>query len=472
MPKLDELNKDPELETAITVMTELVASGFYTEMGENVPEKTDPTTGKTIEHPNKTKIDEWSAAINADEKISLAVREMFEKGFSATEIIPDQNNDLKVLPSETVFIWRNKLGKTLKYTQEVGGHEVARWEGKDIENIIWLAHKETPANPYGKPMAYSIEDYLTARLQMTQDAPAVLHKIGYPLRRWESPSKDIMDKVYDQATNRNPDEDLFIDGVQEGDLKVATEETNARINFEGFLAANDQRIAEGLFSPLMSYLRNATEASATKMLEAIDRHVQGIQLYVERRYEKYAFAKICGEPVPRLVWGSPQTGVEEISLADVGTLFSQNAITFEQTQDLLKKLGLPLQDIPAGTQAQPLPSIQDLPLLDNPRMTTMQASLNVIEQNWKEKNIDIATAFREANRVIEVHIGAARQDALKKIGQTMGQPLLQLSPESENCFTLIRAELASTFRQRLLPHGAHQDGVGGAGNKRYTVIAH
>jgi hypothetical protein len=471
MSKLDELNNDPELETAITIMTEMIASGFYTEMGAQVPKQTD-AQGKEIVHPHKLKVDAWNEAINADEKIAEAVRVMLEKGFVAIEIIPEENNDLKVLPSQTMFIWQDKKGKVTKYTQDVGGSQVAEWKGADAKNILWWANKATPENPYGKPMALCLEPFLEARKEMTNDGPAVLHKVGYPLRRWESRTKETMDKVFTQATNRDPDEDLFIDGVEEGDLRVVTEQTNARINFEGFLTSNNQMIAEGLFSPLMNYLRNATEASATKMLEAIDRHVQGIQRYVKRRTEQ-VFGRICGgDPIPRMVWGSPRSGVEQVAYADIASLYNggNGCITFDQAQDLIKKLGLPLKDLPEGQTGPMPPSLKDMPLLDQTRMTTLQASLNVIEQNWKAKTIDIATAFREGNRVIKVHIDASRQEAIRKLNQA-GVICKGLSPESENCFQVISSELTAAFRQKLLPHGAHQDVTAGTG-KRFTVISH
>jgi hypothetical protein len=473
MSKLDELNKDPELETAITIMTEMVASGFYTEMGEQIPKQLD-AQGKEIVHPHKLKVDKWNEDVNADEKIATAVREMFEKGFVALEMLPEANNDIVVLPSDTMYVWRTKKGELIKYSQDISGSEVASWEGEDAKNILWWAHKATPANPYGKPMASCLEDFLEARKEMTNDGPAVLHKVGYPLRRWESRSKEIMDRVFTQATTRAADEDLFLHGVDKDDLRVITEETNARINFEGFLTSNNQMIAEGLFSPLMNYLRNATEASATKMLEAISLHVQGIQRFIKRRVEKNLFRKVCGgDPVPRLIWGSPRTGVEKVIFADIAALYNggNGCILFDQAQDLIKKLGLPLKEIPEGTQQPQMPSLKDMPLLDQTRMTTVQASLDVIEQNWKAKTIDIATAFREGTRVIKVHIDAARQEAIRKLNQA-GVQCVGLSPESENCFKVISTELTAAFRQRLLPHGAHKDGDAGTTGRRFTVISH
>ena len=82
MSRLDEINADPDVETAITNLTEMVAAGFFTEMGQDVPKVTDQTTGKEKPHPNKVKLDAWAEKHRADEVLKMAVREAFKKAFS------------------------------------------------------------------------------------------------------------------------------------------------------------------------------------------------------------------------------------------------------------------------------------------------------------------------------------------------------------------------------------------------------
>ena len=469
--ELDEINKDPDVETAITVMTEMVASGFFTEMGQDVPKQINDK-GVEIPNPHKVVVDKWNELVHADETLTMAVREMFEKGFFAVDRDPTENNKLKVLPSSTMYIWRTKKGAVTKITQEIGSSVVETWENEELKRILWYAHKETPSNPYGKALAFCLGDFVDARKNMTKDGAAVLHRLGYPNRRWESQSKEIMDKVFTQMTTKSPEEELFLDGLGENELRCITEEVTARINIENFQTTNDKIIADGLFAPSMSYLRNATEASATKMLDAIHEHAQCIQLPLKRRIESEWFAVICdGDPVPRLVWGHLKTGVEKVTYGDIASLYNggSGAITFDQAQDLIKKLGLPLKDLPAGTPAPQAPSVKNLPLLDQPRMQTIQTSLDVIEKNYRAKNIDIAAAFHEATKVIRVHVHAARQDALAKICQATGQTVTQLSPESEHYFKVLAMEIGAAFRERLLPHGAHNHGDDTTGPRRFTV---
>ena len=285
------------------------------------------------------------------------------------------------------------------------------------------------------------------------------------MRRWEAASKEVIDKVFANVTAKAPEEDLFLDGLQEGDLRVITDEVDAKVNIESFQTSNDRRISDGLFAPSISVLRNATEASATKILDAFHEHAQGIQLNLKRKFESDIFALIVGgDPVPRLVWGRPKTGVEKVTYADIGTLYNggNGAITFDQAQDLLKKLGLPLKDLPEGapTPGAQVPALTILPAVDPSRMQTIQASLDVIEKNYRAKNIDIAEAFKEASRVIRVHIEALRKEMLAKLHET-NKEILQLSPEGERYFQVLALELSSRFREKLLPTGTHEHATEG-----------
>jgi hypothetical protein len=462
MERLDDLNRDPEIETANTVNTEmLVGVGFYTEMPEDKTAKKTATSPNVGEHPNKILVDAYCERVNLDEKLRMVSRTAFEKGFAPVEIEDDLN--IKILPPETFYIWRKKTGEVYKYTQETGGTgPVNTWEGENLKKIILFIHKETPLNPYGKSTAEAVEDFIDARREMLRDVPKVIHKLGYPFRIWLSSTKEVGDKVFEQATNREPDEDLFFDNVQEGQLKVVSPDTvQGRINFPDFITHNDEMVAEGLFSPLMIYLRNATEASATKMLEAIDRFINGLQRYYKRRIEEKIFSLVVTSgPIPRLVFGSPKTGLEKIQLADIGSLYRDKAITFTQVQDLLKKLGVPLVDIAPGENPE-LPGIPpEIPMLDTGRQQVVATNLEIIYDNFKEGRITLTEAFTEGNKVIETHIDKARQTAKKRLEQELDVRIDELAPETEASFTYIKNELTARFRNRLIPHGGHADVAG------------
>jgi hypothetical protein len=478
MSRLDEINADPDVETAITNLTEMVAASFFTEMGQDVEKKTDPKTGKEIPHANKTKLDAWNEKHRIDEVVKMAVREAFEKGFFAIDLDPDDDYEPKVLPSDSMYMWRHvDEKKPYKFTQEFGGSVVETWEGEDLERIVWWAHKETPMNPYGKALAFCLEDFVDARKEMTDDGNAVLHRLGYPDRRFECRDEKIRDLLYDEYTKKEPDEAIFLAGINEGDVNEKSSQLqNIRINFEGFQQSNDQRITNNLNAPTMSTLKNSTEASATKMLEFFENYAQGIQFSLKRLIENSIFQKVLGKPsainpLPNLTWGRKKTGLEKLTGQDVAELKTSGCITFEQAQDLLKKLGVPLMDLPKEPAAVPGPpavGLPEMPQLDPTRMKTLQTSLDVIEKNYTEKNMGLDEAFKEGAKAIRAHVDQARREVLARLGTEFKDA--KLSPEAENYFKVLQFNLGSKFKQKLLPTGAHQlEGVHSGEGKQYTV---
>jgi hypothetical protein len=56
-------------------------------------------------------------------------------------------------------MWRKAAEKKpYKFTQEFGSKVERSWTGAEVKNIIWWAHRETPINPYGKALAFTLED--------------------------------------------------------------------------------------------------------------------------------------------------------------------------------------------------------------------------------------------------------------------------------------------------------------------------
>ncbi len=451
MTDYEELNRDSEVETAITTLTGMIAGvGFYTEMGED----------ENPEHPNKSAVDAYAEKTNLDEKLMMAVRVMLGKGNCPIERLRD--GDLKILPPETFYVWKHPTSEIYKYTQEItSGSPIATWEGDDLNNIIRFVRKETPGNPYGVALADPIADRLETRKDMTEDLPDVIHKYGYPFRVWESETGAIGKVVYDAATNREVDEDIFLDNVPKDTVRIHSETLDPRINFTEYVRHNDEQIAEGLFAPLVLYLRNATEASAKTILEAIENYTQGEQRYIKRRVERFLFEPLVGKPIPRLVWGSPRTGVEDLTMADVASLYQVGALSFPQVQDLIKKLGVPIMDQPQ--QAPP-------PTATTPAQVPkeLRTSLSAIESGFKVHQLTAEEALKHAGATISTHINRLRSEAIRSLETSGIQTRGKLSPESEDHFKLMRNELMHEFYQRIIPTGVKiaDESTG----KRFTVI--
>jgi len=451
MAKYDDLNNDSEVETAITTLTGMIAGvGFYTEMGED----------ENPEHPNKNAIDNYAEKINLDEKLAMAVRVMLGKGNCPIERLRD--GDLKLLPPETFYVWKHPTGEVYRYTQEItSGSPIASWEGDDLNNIIRFVRKETPSAPYGVAIAEPIAERIEQRREMAEDVPDVIHKYGYPFRVWEADTEEIMDQAFEQATNREVDQDVFLGNVPKDSLRIHAETLDPRINFTEYVTHNDEQIAEGLFAPLVLYLRNATEASAKTILEAIETYTQGEQRYIKRRVERFLFEPLVGKPTPRLVWGSPRTGVEDLTMVDVASLYQVGALSFPQVQDLIKKLGVPIMDQPQ--QAPP-------PTATTPAQVPkeLRTSLSAIESGFKAHQLTAEEALKHAGATVSTHINRLRSEAIRSLETSGIQTHGKLSPESEDHFKLMRNELMHEFYQRIIPTGVKlaDEGTG----KRFTVI--
>jgi hypothetical protein len=453
MSKYNDLNRDSEVETAITTLTGMIAGvGFYTEMGKE----------ENPDNPNKKAIDAYAEKINLDEKASTIVRVRFEKGFCPVERLAD--GDLKLLPPETFYVWKKPTGEVYKYTQEITeGNPIASWDKDELKNVILFVRKETPSNPYGQAIVEPIAERIEQRREMAEDVPDVIHKYGYPFRVWEADTDAIMDEAFNQATAREIDEDIFLGNVPKDALRIHSETLDPRINFTEYVTHNDEQIAEGLFAPLLLYLRNATEASAKTILEAIDRYVQGEQRYIKRRFEKYLFEPLVGKPTPRLIWGSPRTGLEDVDLDGVAKLYEVGALLFPQVQDLIKKLGLPIIDQP---KQQPTPNITGPPIVQVPQ--ELRTSLSVIEGSFRAHQLTAEEALKHAGAAVSTHIARLRAGYIR-ILEAGGVPIKgKLSPESEDHFKLMRNELMNEFYQRIIPTGAKlaDESIG----RKFTVI--
>jgi len=386
----DDWANDAEANIAFNVLSDIIAGvGYYTEM----PEKN--RAGKDIdpEHKNKRLIDDYGEDVNLDEVLQEITLTMLQKGICPVERLEDYA--LKVLPPETFYIYEDKKGNLRKYTQEYTPNTpVTTWKGKEIEDIIPYLHRKTTSWRYGKSLTEPIGKLLDHRTEMNEDMPQAIHQWAYPLAVMET---------------------------------------------EGPKAA----FCEGLHAPLLLYLKNATEASATVMMESVDRLTSGIQRYIKRRVERFLFEPQVGEPVPRLVWGQPKTGLEEIELGDIAALVTAQALAPNQAQDLLKQLGVTLPDpewpkqpqLPTQPFQKPMPMPSMETLLE--KLNDLDTGLNIIETNFQEKTINLVKAMQMGQKTIDVHVR-------------------RMFPKQEDAFNEKRNQEYEKWAHRLI--GAKKDG--------------
>jgi hypothetical protein len=405
MDNYEEWGNDSEASVALEVLKNIIAGvGYHTEMPEDVDET----------HKNKKVIDEYGENVNLDEDLQLICHTMLHKGFCPVERI--ENYDLKVLPPETFYIYMDKKGKVLKYTQERTIHDVINeWKTpKEMEDIILFFFGKTTSWPYGKSLLEPIGDLLDERAQMNEDMPKAVHRWAYPIPviSTKGPRKTVQDAF----VNRDVDEAVFIGNVMEDEFKLDTLAIDPQARFIPYIELIYYQICEGLHAPLLLYLKNATEASATVMMESVDRLVNGVQRYIKRRVEKYLFEPQVGEPVPRLVWGQPKTGLEEITLTDIAAICPY--LDKDQKYHLLKQF---IPDLPEPKE-EPTPQLPFQPFQKQPeipmeqileKLNDVETGLTVIQTNYVEKRISITEAMRLADRTITVHMKRAYPNSWK-----------------------------------------------------------
>lgn len=429
---------DAEANIAFNVLTDIIAGvGYYTEMSE----------GENPDHKNKQIIDEYGEKVNLDEDLQQIVKAMLEKGFCPVQVLGDY--DLHILPPETFYIWRTVTGEIVRYTQERSYGDILRvwekpnWQAKlekyesfydqkefktlmeapkaeagDIDEIKLFFHRQTTSHPYGKSLLEPIGPLLDGRQQLNKDMLAGIHRWANPIPIMEtSRDKTNLEKA---LTDRDVDQWVLIGNVQKEEVRFNVLAVEPAARFVPYIDMIYYQICEGLHAPLLLYLKNATEASATVMMESVDRLVNGIQRYVKRRVERYLFEPQVGNPVPRLVWGQPKTGLEEITLTDIASIYNAKAVTFTQVQHILKNF---ISDMPEPTPEEiariehpmPLQPFQKQQPFQKPqpeigaeqvieKLNDLNLALNIVESNFKAGKLRLTQTVQMGAKAIEVNL--------------------------------------------------------------------
>jgi hypothetical protein len=315
--------------------------------------------------------------------------------------------------------------------------------------------KESPSNPYGEALVDPIVRQVQARNNINEELPDVIGNIAYPFRVYRADTNAIRDVLYSQVTTRDSYENVFVGNVKAEEMEIHEVATDPRFNPTPMLEHMDFQISEGLFAPLLMYLRNATEASATKMLEAIDRHIEGEQRYVKRRVERFMFTPLVGDPVPHLMWGSPEPTMEEVSLTDISQLIMSTVprtISVPEMRNILRQY-IDLEEGPLDEE-QPLePQMPQQPFQQLPfnQRKGLDMSLATLQQAFDTKKLSLTETFKEAHHVLDSYISREKQEALRLMSESMRKQLTRLSPETESYFAILRNELFNEFREKVLP---------------------
>jgi hypothetical protein len=458
MYRYEQLNSKPEVHIAIELLTHLVAPAFYIQMPESEADDDFQLGGMskkamkeaTVDpnHKNLKIVEKWIRDVGFRSKYQQIIRTKIGNGFCPVEILSD--NSPKLLPPKTFYIHRDKYGVITKYTQEINREIVAEWKGND-PNIVLFIHNEDITHPYGVAISDSICDLIEARDQLNIDMPKIIHRFSAP-NMIVRHSNDIT-PVKDAVQNKDVDEALFVGNTNKDEMEIIFNEPDARVKFTEYIELINFQIAEELHAPLILLLKNATEASATKMLESVDRYVQSEQDENAEIIEQKIFKRFVSDPIPEFLHGAPNSTLKEITLDQIGTLKGNGTITWKQAQDLIRKKGI---DLIEDEQPEPPPifgkgPVDDdgKPLLNRDKINQADASLRTLKDAFENGKILISEALKEGDRVIKVYVDKARREAHSQM-LAAGK---QLTPETEQHFKLIEQAMFSDYRNSLLPVG-------------------
>ena len=445
MNRYAELCMDPTVAVSIDIKKNAIVPDFYFEMpeqqeGETVkikieavvkPEQPTPTQEpdkpafkqkqpekpkQKKKHPNQLKLEAWKKNTKAVKKIKEIVGVALSKGFCAFTIEDDYS--LKVLPSESVYKYRDKYGKILKYTQEENMRVIQTWQTpSELEKFVFFANDEDPDHPYGEADVESLVTLLDSRSDLNVDMGKIIHRFSAPLIivRASGSAADVKQSMLD----KDIDEALFLGKTNKDEVEILVVEPDPQCKFIPYIDSIDFQIGQRLNAPTMLLLKNSTEASATKMLDAFNVWVQSFQNELSELLEERVFKKIVTSGLmPIMRFGAPKEVLDELTLADINNAVDKS-ISKRQAQDLIRKKGIELIEDEEWLNKTPEPfgsNPFDKTKIGNVKPETefsteaieklndLHATLDLIETCYREQKKPIVEVCRMAEQAIRVYM--------------------------------------------------------------------
>lgn len=340
--QVGDLYRRPGVFTRVNnLVLQVVGTGYYTTVDGNYPEGTGP----------KVAVDEMAARVGLDQRLNQITGNMLVYGFAPVELITSPGKGitrLKLLPPPTVRYQPDPNGK---------GDVIGYLQGKTTfkpGELAWFNWSLVSSDPYGVSLLAPIMELQDIEEDAVEDMSKILRKYWKLMIIWKTDSRGTATALKAALEKLEPDEDPIISEGAGGRVEHEVLQMDPRIRFWDFIMWLDDMKSDELQSPSLSKFRNATEASATKMEDIIDRWGQGVQRYLKRTVEQEFFrphVEALGyEEVPRMNFGMPRSGVEEISVADIAALSNVATgpvLTPGMAKALLRKMGIPVEEAEA-----------------------------------------------------------------------------------------------------------------------------
>ncbi len=265
--------------------------------------------------------------------------------------------ELLILDPPSVEYKRARVGgKFLGFKQKV---EFGNAVSFGPEELVWFCNNQAGNGPgamYGISRIKRVLGLLEIRDQVLENINGIMKNQARPPIIWKvGTPKDVetLKAILAKCKENGTDPILYPkDAIDQEVIKIET-----RSPYWEYVGYIDSLIFQGLHSPMLDYLRNATEASATKMVEIIQRHVEGRQRYLKRMvehefWEWHLRRKGWEGEVPSLNWGAPKTGFEDV---DIDSFLTKGVevgyITQSVYLDILKQKGINIHLDPRSPNA-------------------------------------------------------------------------------------------------------------------------
>jgi len=320
-------------------VAETIGSGFYTTIQDENSEEAKKT---------KDLVDAFCAKIGLDQILIQSCRDLLVVGNAFLERVFDGKKLIGLEPRSptTMRVMRDEHGMVLGYLQKVGTNKVAF----TTQEILHLKFCQLTSSAYGTGLVASVYFTIADLNKIDDDMTKIIKRYGAPKIVWKLPSgssDEYMTEFQASLENVGPDQDF----ISTQDVAHEVIAMDPRGRFDNYISLLNEKVQSGLKTPLLSYLRNATEASAKVMLDYYQQHVAIIQRYLKRAIETEIFkvflegelGEVGPKAVPKVNWGMPRTGLEDIKIGDIAGLVQTGTITPNQAQNLLRRLGVPLE---------------------------------------------------------------------------------------------------------------------------------
>ncbi|RLI03213.1 hypothetical protein DRO30_01425 [Candidatus Bathyarchaeota archaeon] len=327
----------PLVKSSVDSLAGMIAGvGFYTTVDDNK----DPRQIQA-----KEVVDEFNAKVNMDELLLDVAKDLLITGNSFLEKIFDGSRLTKVkrLPTSKMKIIRDKYGEVLGYVEEITGNRV-EFKPEEVVHFKW---NDIDLSGYGVGIVQPVKDYIEFDKKNMENMTEVVYKTAYPIPIFTFKNKTDIDYFIEVLKKRNPGDPI----LTVGEIQPTIIQVDSRIRFGEFIESVERKLFEGMRAPLLSWLRNATEASANVMLECVERDVKAMQRYIKRKVEGEIWKPLLkayslDDVHVKLNWGFPKSGIEDLRIRDLVDLARADVgiLSRSQVLKMLQMMGIPVPE--------------------------------------------------------------------------------------------------------------------------------